>query len=395
MRGRIGNLRVRLGNEILLGDPRRVIGERRVGLIVNHSSFTPDMRFLPAELLRAGIRVTAILGPEHGFAGAAQDMVAIDGRALWNGIPVFSLYGSTVDSLSPPPEALGLVDALVFDIQDVGSRYYTFVWTLALAMRAASAAGKAVVVCDRPNPLGGRVVSGPGLEPGFESFVGLYPVPIRHGMTAGEIARHVRRAHGIDVDLHVIAMDGWTREMWWDGTGLPWIPPSPNMPTPNTAVVYPGGCLIEATDLSEGRGTTTPFEIVGAPGIDGDKLAQSLCERELNGCVPRPVTFEPRFQKHANRPCGGVFIHVTDREAFDGIRTFAHLIDVVHREFPRVFAWRGEAYEFVRDIPAIDLLAGSPRLRRAIESGGDIDDALNDGFASRFRAMRDEDLLYP
>ncbi|MCC6160550.1 MAG: DUF1343 domain-containing protein, partial [Deltaproteobacteria bacterium] len=195
---------MRLGNEILLEDPRRVLGDRRVGLIVNPTSFTPDMRFLPTELLSAGIRVTAIFGPEHGFAGTAQDMVALDGRATWSGIPVFSLYGSTALSLTPTQVALDLVDVLVFDIQDVGSRYYTFVWTLALAMRAAGGAGKSVVVCDRPNPLGGRVVSGPGLERGFESFVGLYPVPTRHGMTAGEIARHVRRAHDIDVDLDVI-----------------------------------------------------------------------------------------------------------------------------------------------------------------------------------------------
>ncbi len=388
-------MRVRLGNEILLDHPRRILGDRRVGLIVNHTSFTPDMRFLPTELVRAGIRVTAIFGPEHGFAGAAQDMVALDGRAAWNGIPVFSLYGSTVDSLTPSPEALDLVDVLVFDIQDIGSRYYTFVWTLALAMRAAGAAGKSVVVCDRPNPLGGRVASGPGLDPGFESFVGLYPVPTRHGLTAGEIARLVRRAHGVDAELHVVAMTGWMREMWWDETGLPWIPPSPNMPSLQTAIVYPGGCLIEATTLSEGRGTTTPFELVGAPGIDGEVMADVARGRELTGCVLRPVTFEPRFQKHAGVACGGVFVHVTDRDAFDATRTYAHLIDVARRRFPGAFDWRDEAYEFVRDIPAIDLLSGSSRLRRAIESGGDIDAALRDNFAGRFRETRKSDLLYP
>ncbi len=387
-------MRVRLGNEILLDDPVRILRDRRVGLIVNHTSFTPNMRFLPSELMRAGIRVTAIFGPEHGFAGAAQDMVALDGRATWNGIPVFSLYGSTVESLSPTPEALDLVDALVFDVQDVGSRYYTFVWTLALAMRAAGAAGKAVIVCDRPNPLGGRVVSGPGLEPGFESFVGLYPVPTRHGMTAGEIAGHVRRIHGIDVDLDVIPMAGWSRRMWWDETGLPWIPPSPNMPSLATAIVYPGGCLIEATALSEGRGTTTPFELVGTPGIDGDVVARDVNARGLPGCVLRPAAFEPRFQKHADRPCGGVFVHVADRDAFDAVRTYAHLLDVIRRRFPEAFAWRAEAYEFVRDVPAIDLLAGSSRLRHAIETGGDLDAAIRDGAADRFCALREGDLLY-
>ncbi|MCC6158376.1 MAG: DUF1343 domain-containing protein, partial [Deltaproteobacteria bacterium] len=230
---------------------------------------------------------------------------------------------------------------------------------------------------------------------GFESFVGLYPVPTRHGMTAGEIARHVRRAHDIDVDLDVIPMEGWTRAMWWDETDLPWIPPSPNMPTLQTAIVYPGGCLIEATSLSEGRGTTTPFELVGAPGIDGAVVANDLRDRHLPGCVLRPVTFEPRFQKHAGVPCGGVFVHVTDRDVFDALRTYTHLIDAVRRRFPESFAWRGEAYEFVRDVPAIDLLSGSSRLRHAIESGGDIDDALRDDFSRRFLVEREADLIYP
>ncbi len=342
------------------------------------------------------LNLTALFGPEHGLRGDAQDMIAVgEATDARTGLPVYSLYGDDEASLAPAQAQLENLDAVVFDIQDVGSRYYTYVWTLVYAMRACAQAGVAVVVLDRPNPIGGVAVEGGGIEDDCRSFVGLCPVPNRHGMTVGEIARWANAAEGIGADLHVVAMEGWSRGMYYEDTGLPWIMPSPNMPTRDTALVYPGMCLVEGTELSEGRGTTRPFELFGAPFIDGHVLAS-----ELSGAVPgaafRPVTFLPTFQKHAGVPCGGVQIHVTDRDAFAPYLTGVAALRAIKLLWPDEFQWRTRAYEFRADVPAIDLLTGTPSVREAIDAGAALDDiaaSWRDDEAT-FRDARQEWLLY-
>jgi len=269
---------------------------------------------------------------------------------------------------------LEAIDVMVYDIQDVGSRYYTFVWTMVLAMRACAAAGKAFVVLDRPNPLGGVHIEGPRIAPGFESFVGLVSCPNRHGMTAGEIARWRHSVEKLDVELLVVSMRGWQRDMRFDHTGLPWVMPSPNMPTPDTALVYPGMCLVEGTELSEGRGTTRPFELAGAPYLDGYRLATDLAAMELPGVACRPAVFTPMFQKHHGKACGGVQIHVTHPERFRPYRTGAAFLKACYDQSPAAFRWRDKAYEFVDTVPAIDLLAGGDALRKGIEAGASLDE---------------------
>ncbi len=370
---------------------------RRVGLLVNPTAVDAGLRHA-ADLLaaRADLRVTALFGPEHGVRGDAQDMIGVDGdRDPRTGLPVHSLYGHTVASLSPTGAMLDDVDVVVYDVQDVGSRYYTFVWTMVLAMRACAKAGKSFVVLDRPNPIGGALVEGGAIEPGYESFVGLVSCPNRHGLTAGEIARWRAREEKLDVDLTVVPMNGWRRSMSFADTGLPWVMPSPNMPTPDTALVYPGGCLIEGSELSEGRGTTRPFELSGAPYLDGHALATAL-EADVPGVRCRPVTFTPTFHKHAGKACGGVQLHVVDRAAFRPYRAGVAFLAHAHRLGGGAFAWRRKAYEFVEDIPAIDLLCGSPAVRLGIEAGASVDDLAATWAAgeAEFRAARADLLLY-
>jgi uncharacterized protein YbbC (DUF1343 family) len=264
------------------------------------------------------------------------------------------------------------LDALVVDLQDVGARYYTFVWTMALAMRAAADARVPVIVLDRPNPLGGRDLEGNWPDPRFASFVGLHPLPIRHGMTIGELAAYLNATHALGADLTVVPMRGWRRAMRWEDTGCPWVAPSPNMPTPDTARVYPGGCLLEGTNLSEGRGTTRPFELVGAPFLDGERLGAALGRRRLAGVVFRPAAFQPTFHKHAGRLCHGVQVHVTDAAKFRSVATYLALIAEARRQAPRGFRWRRPPYEFVRDRLPIDLLTGGPEIRLAIERGASL-----------------------
>ncbi len=370
---------------------------RRIGLIVNPTAVDAELRHAADVLAaRRDLRVTALFGPEHGVRGDAQDMIGVDGdRDPGTGLPVHSLYGHTAASLSPTPAMLADIDVLVFDVQDVGSRYYTFVWTMVLAMRAAAAAGKAFVALDRPNPIGGELVEGGAIAPGFESFVGLVSCPNRHGLTAGEIARWRAHEEGLDLDLTVVRMEGWRRAMLFADTGLPWVMPSPNMPTPDTALVYPGMCLIEGSELSEGRGTTRPFELAGAPFVDGRALAAAL-EADLPGLRCRPTTFIPTFQKHAGTVCGGVQLHVTDRARFRPYRTGVAFLAACHRLGGERFAWRQKAYEFVEDVPAIDLLCGNADVRLGIEAGATVDDLAATWTADEqaFRAARADLLLY-
>lgn len=314
----------------------------------------------------------AVFGPEHGFFGTEQDLIGVpDGAESIGRDQVVSLYGSTVESLRPRSEQLAGLDLLLIDLPDVGSRYYTFQATMLKCLEAASIVGLKVIVLDRPNPLGGEMVEGPTIQPGFESFVSEHPIPIRHGMTVGELARLYYSERKLTCDLQVISCTGWRRSMTFDETGLPWVLPSPNMSTLETARVYPGQCLLEGTNLSEGRGTTRPFEICGAPWVDKDRLLGRLEARSLPGVTFRAVHFRPMFQKFAGVVCGGVQMHVTNHRLFQPVRASLTLLQALRQESRELFRWRTETYEFVSDKPAIDLLFGSARERKLIEAGNE------------------------
>lgn len=288
-------------------------------------------------------------------------------------VPVYSLYGDDAEDLSPNPDWIRALDAVVIDLQDVGSRYYTYVWTAALTMKVAASVGTEVVLLDRPNPLGGVRVEGAAQPEGYLSFVGLYPVAVRHGLTIAELMRWVCERERIDEDvLRLVPMEGWTRSMEWKDTGLPWLMPSPNMPTFDTALVYPGGCLVEGTRLSEGRGTTRPFELWGGPGLD----VGPLLDLDLHGVTLRPVEFTPTFQKHAGRSCSGVQVHVTDPWVFRPYETYLRMLAAALPQLAAGDRWRTEVYEFVSDRPAIDLLTGGPEFREAVDRGASLDEVL-------------------
>ncbi|MBI4703674.1 MAG: DUF1343 domain-containing protein [Deltaproteobacteria bacterium] len=351
----------------------------RVGVLAHAASVDRRLRHAGAVLEAARVVPALWFAPEHGMNAAAQDMVAVGhGRHSRSSAPLVSLYGESAAQLVPAREHLGAIDVLLVDLCDVGARYYTFVWTALLALRAAAAAGVHVVVLDRPNPIGGLAcwVEGRSQRSGYTSFVGLDPVPIRHGLTVGEMLAFCAERDGLSLGpagaLSVLPVVGWDRS-WlagcWD---RPFVPPSPNMPTPDTALVYPGGCLVEGTNLSEGRGQTRPFEVVGAPWLDGEGLARDLAGTGLTGFVPRPVGFVPTFHKHAGLLCGGVQIHVTDPAAFRPVATYAALVALARRQKRERFRFRTEPYELVADIPAFDLLTGSPEARLAIERDADV-----------------------
>jgi uncharacterized protein YbbC (DUF1343 family) len=363
---------VKTGLDRLRDEDFRPLRGLRLGLICNQTSAGRDLRHL-ADLLvgRSDLTLVRLFGPEHGIRGAAQDMISVEGssRDGHTGLPVVSLYGSTAESLAPRPKDLEGLDALVFDIQDVGSRYYTYVWTMALAMEAAGRKGLAFFVLDRPNPIGGQLVEGPLLDAGYESFVGLHPLPVRHGMTAGEIAGWLRGERQVSVDLRVIEMAGWKRTMAATELGQPWVPPSPNMPTPDTALVYPGQCLLEGTEVSEGRGTTRPFEIFGAPYVEPYALASAIESEGLGGVKLRPLYFSPTFHKFAGQSCGGLMLHVSDPNEFRPFETGVAVVKAIHDLWPDRFAFREKAYEFVDHIPAFDLLCGSARIREGLVGG--------------------------
>lgn len=354
-----------LGSERLIDSPR--LNGLKVGILANPASVDHEFRHIVDRLADAsGFTLAAIFGPQHGFRSDLQDNMietphATDPRS---GVPIFSLYSETRE---PSKEMLDLIDVLVIDIQDVGARIYTFIYTMANCLRAAAKAGTPVIVCDRPNPIGGLQVEGPMLEPGFESFVGQFPVPMRHGMTVAELARLFNERHEIDAPLEIVPMEGWSREFYFDDTEIPWVMPSPNMPTLDTAIVYPGTVLFEGAMVSEGRGTTRPFELIGAPWLDGAALTARLNEIGLNGAHFREVTFEPTFQKHAKEPCGGTQIHVTSRWDFEPVKAGVAVLRECYGLSPDKFKWRDPPYEYEHDKMPIDILAGSTELRRQIE----------------------------
>jgi len=335
----------------------------RVGLLAHPASLDRRLGHARDVMLAHGIVPRVLFGPEHGWAGHAQDMIGVAGSES-----IVSLYGERYEDLSPKPEHLQALDVVVVDLQDVGARYYTFVWTAVLLARACRDAGVRVMVLDRPNPIGDAIE---GRLQEICSFVGLERVPIRHGLTVGEIVHWRAREEGFEELVTVVAARGLDRHMHAPAWDRPFVMPSPNMPTYETALVYPGGCLLEGTNLSDGRGTTRPFELTGAPWIDGAALAASLGALGLPGFVARPVTFEPTFHKHAKESCGGVQIHVTNPRTFRPVATYVALVALAHHASPERFRFRTERYEFVDDVPAFDLLTGSAVARERILAGDD------------------------
>jgi uncharacterized protein YbbC (DUF1343 family) len=359
-------MQIRLGSEQLLSSKR--LDTSRVGVVCNPASVSHAFGHVVDELGRhPSARLAAIFGPQHGFRSDVQENMIETGhgRDDIRRVPVYSLYSETRE---PTADMLRGLDVLVIDLQDVGTRIYTYIYTMAYCLEAARTHGVKVIVCDRPNPIGGVQAEGPMLVRGFESFVGLYPIPMRHGMTIGELARLFNEHFGIGADLEVIPMQGWRREMYHDDARAPWVMPSPNIPTLDSAIAYPGTVLFEGTSVSEGRGTTRPFELIGAPCVVAERFAEQLNAKQLPGVVFRPAVFEPTFHKHAKASCGGCQIHVTDRGAFRPVLTGVALLEAF-RAATRTFAWREPPYEYERVKAPFDILAGSSTLREQLEAG--------------------------
>jgi len=360
-------MRVRLGSERLLES--NALDGKCVGVVCNPASVDCDLRSVTDRLAaHPRARLAAVFGPQHGFRSDVQDNMIETPHAQdeIRRVPVHSLYS---DTREPTAEMLREVDILVVDLQDVGVRIYTYIYTMANCLKAARRHGVKVIVCDRPNPIGGVAVEGMRLRPGFESFVGMYPIPMRHGMTIGEIARLFNEHFGIGAHLEVIAMQGWRRDMYFDATGLTWILSSPNIPTFDTTTVYPGTVLFEGTNVSEGRGTTRPFEFIGAPWIVAERFSDAMNRLGLPGVFFRPIVFEPTFHKHARQACAGCQIHVLDREAFRPVASAVALMSAFRATDPDRFKWRDPPYEYEHERLPIDVLAGSPELREQIERG--------------------------
>ncbi|HEY7913460.1 MAG TPA: DUF1343 domain-containing protein [Blastocatellia bacterium] len=387
---------IKPGLDNFLQEPPTSILGARVGLIVNPASINSRFEHAADLIHRLDrIELVALFGPQHGIRGETQDNM-IEWQSFRDertGLPSYSLYGET---RKPTPEMLAGLDALVFDVQDAGTRVYTFIYTMALAMQAARECGKRFYVLDRPNPINGVQIEGNLHEAEYRSFVGMFPMPMRHAMTVGELALMFNERFAVGCELEVIKMIGWRRDMWYDQTGLPWVMPSPNIPTLDTAIVYPGGVLVEGTEISEGRGTTRPFEIIGAPYIDPRSLVARLDEMSLPGVVFRAMHFEPTFHKFAGKTCGGLQIHVIDRAAFKPVLTGAAIISAIRELYPADFAWKEPPYEYVFDKLPFDVIAGSGRLREQIANGIPVSE-IEEGWRAplaEFDAMRKGFLLY-
>jgi uncharacterized protein YbbC (DUF1343 family) len=384
---------IELGLERLLEETPM---QGRVGLICNQASVDHGYQHA-ADLLHQhpGIDLRALFGPQHGIRGDVQDNMIETGHGLdrKTGLPVHSLYSETRE---PTDAMLQDIDVLIFDMQDVGCRIYTFVYTLANCMRAARRLGKRVVVCDRPNPINGVSVAGNILEPEYASFVGQFPLPTRHGMTVGELARLFNEHFKIGCDLEVIPMNGWRREFWHNDTDAPWVLPSPNMPTLDSATVFPGTVHFEGTQVSEGRGTTKPFELIGAPYIDPDAYADRLNALGFPGVLFRSCVFQPTFQKHAGVSCGGVQIHVTDRDVFEPWLAGIAMAKFAHDMYRDEFRWKEPPYEYVYDKNPFDVISGTANIRVAFEKGTELDVIAHETKAplAEFKELREPFLLY-
>ena len=385
---------VSLGTDILFD--KGLLKGRRVGLVCNPASVDARFRHVIDRAAAGGVGIGALFGPQHGIRSDVQEnMIETpheEDRA--RRVPVYSLYSETRE---PTDEMLAGLDALVIDLQDVGTRIYTYIYTMAYCLKAASRSGLPVIVCDRPNPIGGAAVEGPMLETGYESFVGLYPLPMRHGMTIGELARLFNEQFALGAKLEVIPMQGWSREMYFDETGLPFVLPSPNIPTLESEIVYPGTVLFEGINVSEGRGTTKPFELLGAPWVkDAEAFARGLNALGLPGVVFRPHSFEPTFHKHAKVLCGGCQIHITDRASFRPVETGVAATIAFRDADPSAFAWREPPYEYEYTLPPIDILYGSDKLRKGMDAGAPAR-AIAEGWDAPLRAfetLRSPYLLY-
>ena len=390
-----GRQHIVLGLEKLLQGDASLRGAR-LGLVCNQASVDHNYQHA-ADLLyqHPELELRALFGPQHGIRGDVQDNMIETGHSVdrKTGLPVHSLYSETRE----PTEAMFRdIDVVVFDMQDVGCRIYTFIYTLANCMRAAKKWGKRVVVCDRPNPISGAAVSGNVLEPEYASFVGQFPIPTRHGMTVAELAHMFKDHFNIGAELQVLSMDGWRRQYWHDETDAPWVMPSPNLPTLCSATVFPGTVHFEGTQMSEGRGTTRPFELIGAPYIDPDAYAADLNAIGLPGVFFRSCVFQPTFQKHAGVSCGGVQIHVKDRKSFEPVIAGLAMVKLAYDMYPDQFRWKNPPYEYVLDQNPIDVISGTNKIREAIEQGSQlrvIEESWKMGL-KEFRALREEYLLY-
>ena len=379
------------GLDVLLNE-HRLIKNHPVGLITNPTGITRTGQANIDALRGIGVNLVALFSPEHGLDAAVADAQPVASRRdARTGLPIHSLYG---DIRQPTHDMLAGIDTLLFDLQDVGARFYTFTTTLALALTACAHHRVRLVVLDRPNPIGGTIVEGPMLESALQSFIGHGPLPIRYGMTIGELAQFYNRELNIEAELRVIAMQGWERGMWFDQTGLMWAPPSPGIPHWATTIAYPGMCLIEGTNLSEGRGTPLPFEIAGAPWLDGYTLAEELNAQRFDGVFFLPITFTPDAGRHAGQVCRGVQVHVTDRDGFRPVMVGLHLIAACRVQNTDRFeflstSWEGQA-------PHLDLLTGTPRARAAIEKGESLALLAKEWESdlARFQETRSKYLIY-
>lgn len=387
---------VKLGIEKLLLTRPPWLKEKRIGLLTNQASADSSLRHTVDLLVGLYPRsIQALFGPQHGIRGEKQDNMVESSDFIHPrfNIPAFSLYGT---SRSPTQEMLDLIDILIIDLQDVGTRVYTFISTMAYCLEAAARWGKKVVVLDRPNPIGGLEVEGNLLREDCRSFVGVHPIPMRYGLTMGELALLFNHYHRTACELEVIAMEGWTRALLFPQTGLPWIYPSPNMPSADTALAYPGQVLLEGTNLSEGRGTTKPFELFGAPFIDPHRLKEKIAERSIPGITLREAYFQPTFNKWQNQLCGGLQIHITDPGRFKPYRTTLAILQDIRALYPHRFSWCNPPYEYEHERMPIDLIAGDRRIREAIEQQAPLDalEASWQGELEGFRHHAQDFFLY-
>lgn len=386
-------MNTKIGLESFLARQVDIVAGKRVGLVTNATAIDRNLVSTVQRLHEhPAVNLTKLFGPEHGLRGEAQDAVQVTAYTdTFTGLPVYSLYGETY---KPMPEMLEELDVLVFDMQDAGVRFYTYISTMAYVMQAAAETGLPLIVLDRPAPINGMVLEGPVLDPDYVSFVGMYPIPIRYGMTIGELAQLFNDAFGIGCDLTIAMLSSWMRDMWYDETGLPFVPTSPNLPTLDAMTVYPGTCLFEGTNLSEGRGTTRPFEYIGAPWLEAEPLVEALNDLELPGARFRPVYFRPAFSKHQGKPCAGLHLYVNNRDVFRPVTTALYMLATIKAMYPDDFAWRGATVHDGRY--SIDRLSGNDDLRTHLDSGGAVPDLLArwETDLTAFDKLRIEYLLY-
>ncbi|MDA3864466.1 MAG: DUF1343 domain-containing protein [Deltaproteobacteria bacterium] len=391
----MSKIKIKEGIDLLFEKHLSLLSNRKIGVLAHGASVSSRLIHLIDELIQIKCKISRIFSPEHGLFGAAQDMEAVKTvESFYQGIPVESLYGDNLESLQPKDEDFSNLDLLICDLQDIGTRYYTYVWTALLTAIKALENNTQVLILDRINPLGGKITEGNLIEPGFHSFVGLRSVPVRHSLTIGEILYLFLRKEGFEEGFEVIRCEGWQRELCHEDTTLPWVMPSPNMPSLTAAHLYPGMCLLEATNLSEGRGTTRPFEIFGAPYLDQEKFLKKM--PVFRGIALRKVKFKPMFQKHAGQICNGFQIHCQDRSFSRNWLLGLTLIATTAKLYPEYFNWRDQPYEFVKEIPAVDLLTGNSIFREMVENNSfDPEYFLNlQGESRKWREDLSEELLY-